>query len=70
MAIDLLGTIAQEARTNRRLRTRYMNSPLQTLYHIPYFRKAAPHMPTTKNDMPSGSIALALQILFLQTPVQ
>ncbi|CAN1258517.1 Ubiquitin C-terminal hydrolase 12 [Linum perenne] len=44
--------------------TCYMNSLLQTLYHLPYFRKAVYHMPTTENDMPSGSIPLALQSLF------
>ncbi|RDX99543.1 Ubiquitin carboxyl-terminal hydrolase 12, partial [Mucuna pruriens] len=44
--------------------TCYMNSLLQTLYHIPYFRKAVYHMPTTENDMPSISIPLALQSLF------
>ncbi|KAJ7974826.1 Ubiquitin carboxyl-terminal hydrolase 12 [Quillaja saponaria] len=44
--------------------TCYMNSLLQTQYHIPYFRKAVYHMPTTENDMPSGSIPLALQSLF------
>ncbi|KAL3731878.1 hypothetical protein ACJRO7_028700 [Eucalyptus globulus] len=44
--------------------TCYMNSLLQTLYHIPYFKKAVYHMPTTENDMPSGSIPLALQSLF------
>ncbi|CAM0949865.1 unnamed protein product [Alopecurus aequalis] len=44
--------------------TCYMNSLLQTLYYIPYFRKAVYHMPTTENDMPSGSIPLALQSLF------
>ncbi|KAI9124666.1 hypothetical protein K1719_004588 [Acacia pycnantha] len=44
--------------------TCYMNSLLQTLYHISYFRKAVYHMPTTENDMPSGSIPLALQSLF------
>ncbi|KAL5999368.1 CSN-associated deubiquitinating enzyme Ubp12 [Asimina triloba] len=44
--------------------TCYMNSLLQTLYHIPYFRQAVYHMPTTENDMPSGSIPLALQSLF------
>ncbi|OAY39147.1 ubiquitin C-terminal hydrolase 12 isoform X2 [Manihot esculenta] len=44
--------------------TCYMNSLLQTLYHIPYFRKAVYHMPTTENDVPSGSIPLALQSLF------
>ncbi|XP_051130777.1 ubiquitin C-terminal hydrolase 12-like isoform X2 [Andrographis paniculata] len=44
--------------------TCYMNSLLQTLYHIPYFRKSVYHMPTTENDNPSGSIPLALQSLF------
>ncbi|KAI3831116.1 hypothetical protein MKX03_017220 [Papaver bracteatum] len=42
--------------------TCYMNSLLQTLYHIPYFRKAVYHMPTTENDL--TSIPLALQTLF------
>ncbi|KAL9238674.1 hypothetical protein vseg_013065 [Gypsophila vaccaria] len=44
--------------------TCYMNSLLQTLFHIPYFRKAVYHMPTTENDLPSASIPLALQSLF------
>ncbi|KAI3938563.1 hypothetical protein MKW98_016068 [Papaver atlanticum] len=45
--------------------TCYMNSLLQTLYHIPYFRKAVYHMPTTESDLASGgSIPLALQTLF------
>ncbi|CAM6033345.1 unnamed protein product [Sphagnum compactum] len=44
--------------------TCYMNSLLQTLYHLPYFRKAVYHMPTTENDVPSNSIPLALQSLF------
>ncbi|CAO2820246.1 unnamed protein product [Amaranthus hypochondriacus] len=44
--------------------TCYMNSLLQTLYHIPYFRKSVYHMPTTENDNPSSSIPLALQSLF------
>ncbi|KAK9699295.1 hypothetical protein RND81_08G165600 [Saponaria officinalis] len=44
--------------------TCYMNSLLQTLYHIPYFRKAVYHMPTTENDNPASSIPLALQSLF------
>uniref|UniRef100_A0A7N0V5G9 ubiquitinyl hydrolase 1 n=1 Tax=Kalanchoe fedtschenkoi TaxID=63787 RepID=A0A7N0V5G9_KALFE len=44
--------------------TCYMNSLLQTLYHLPYFRKAVYHMPTTENDIPTGSIPLALQSLF------
>ncbi|CAI9095951.1 OLC1v1031998C1 [Oldenlandia corymbosa var. corymbosa] len=44
--------------------TCYMNSLLQTLYHIPYFRKSVYHMPTTENDVPSKSIPLALQSLF------
>ncbi|RZC81915.1 hypothetical protein C5167_044494 [Papaver somniferum] len=42
-----------------------MNSLLQTLYHIPYFRKAVYRMPTTESDFASGgSIPLALQTLF------
>ncbi|KAF3611037.1 hypothetical protein DY000_02050863 [Brassica cretica] len=45
--------------------TCYMNSLLQTLYHIPYFRKAVYHMPTTENDAPTASIPLALQNLQL-----
>ncbi|GFP97183.1 ubiquitin carboxyl-terminal hydrolase 12 [Phtheirospermum japonicum] len=44
--------------------TCYMNSLLQTLYHIPFFRKVVYHMPTSVNDMPSASIPLALQSLF------
>ncbi|CAI9095954.1 OLC1v1032001C1 [Oldenlandia corymbosa var. corymbosa] len=40
--------------------TCYMNSLLQTLFHIPFFRKAVYHMPATE----SGSIALALLRLF------
>ncbi|PWA52381.1 TRAF-like protein [Artemisia annua] len=44
--------------------TCYMNSLLQTLYHISSFRKAVYHMPTTENDMVPGSIPLALQSLF------
>ncbi|CAI9094723.1 OLC1v1030510C1 [Oldenlandia corymbosa var. corymbosa] len=44
--------------------TCYMNSLLQMLYHIPYFRKAVYHMPTTENDAPAGSIPLALKTLF------
>jgi ubiquitin carboxyl-terminal hydrolase 7 len=41
-----------------------MNSLLQTLFHIPYFRKAVYHMPTTESDSPHSSIPLALQSLF------
>ncbi|CAH8348830.1 unnamed protein product [Eruca vesicaria subsp. sativa] len=44
--------------------TCYMNSLLETLYHIPYFRKAVYHMPTTETDAPTASIPLALQSLF------
>lgn len=44
--------------------TCYMNSLLQTLFHIPYFRKAVYHMPTTQSDSPESSIPLALQSLF------
>ncbi|MFS7889860.1 putative ubiquitinyl hydrolase 1 [Helianthus anomalus] len=44
--------------------THYLNSFLQTLYHIPYLKKAVYLFPTTGNDMPSGSIPLELQSLF------
>lgn len=44
--------------------TCYMNSLLQYLYHLPYFRKAVYHMPTAENDEPSKCIPLALQSLF------
>eukprot|EP00877_Chromochloris_zofingiensis_P003568 jgi/Chrzof1/13211/Cz07g24170.t1 len=44
--------------------TCYMNSLLQYLFHLPYFRKAVYHMPTPENDEPSKSIPLALQSLF------
>jgi len=44
--------------------TCYMNSLLQTLFHIPYFRRAVYHMPTTESDPPDLSIPLALQSLF------
>ncbi|KAI3966512.1 hypothetical protein MKW92_038739 [Papaver armeniacum] len=45
--------------------TCYMNSLLQTLYHLPYFRKAVYKMPTTGNELVAGeSIPLALQSLF------
>lgn len=44
--------------------TCYMNSLLQYLFHLPYFRKAVYHMPTAENDEPSKSIPLALQSLF------
>ncbi|XP_052200260.1 ubiquitin C-terminal hydrolase 12-like [Diospyros lotus] len=44
--------------------TGYINSILQILYHIPYFRKAIYSMPTTEYDIPSTSIPLALQSLF------
>ncbi|KAL5701003.1 ubiquitinyl hydrolase 1 [Ranunculus cassubicifolius] len=40
--------------------TCYMNSLLQTLYHLPVFRRAVYHMPTTEN----GGMPLALQTLF------
>eukprot|EP00192_Tetraselmis_astigmatica_P000385 CAMPEP_0117664232 /NCGR_PEP_ID=MMETSP0804-20121206/9096_1 /TAXON_ID=1074897 /ORGANISM="Tetraselmis astigmatica, Strain CCMP880" /LENGTH=1147 /DNA_ID=CAMNT_0005471423 /DNA_START=186 /DNA_END=3631 /DNA_ORIENTATION=+ len=50
--------------------TCYMNSLLQTLYHIPYFRKAVYHMPTTDEDSPVKSIPLALQSLFYKIQFQ
>jgi len=44
--------------------TCYMNSLLQSLTHIPYFRKAVYHMPTTDNEDAEKSIPLALQRIF------
>ncbi|KAL0459972.1 UNVERIFIED_CONTAM: Ubiquitin carboxyl-terminal hydrolase 13, partial [Sesamum latifolium] len=44
--------------------TCYMNSLLQMLFHIPYFRKVVYHMPTSVNDEPSTSMPMALQSLF------
>lgn len=44
--------------------TCYMNSLLQCLYHLPYFRKAVYHMPTSENDEASKSMPLALQSVF------
>ena len=41
--------------------TCYINSLLQTLAHIPYFRRAVYHMQTTVDDDPEKSIPLALQ---------
>jgi|TARA_B100000524_G_C23420944_1_gene287891 ubiquitin carboxyl-terminal hydrolase 7 len=44
--------------------TCYMNSLLQSLTHIPYFRKAVYHMPTTDGEDPEKSIPLSLQRIF------
>ncbi|KAK4440537.1 Ubiquitin carboxyl-terminal hydrolase 12 [Sesamum alatum] len=44
--------------------TCYMNSLLQMLFHIPYFRKVVYHMPTSADDEPSTSTPMALQSLF------
>ena len=44
--------------------TCYMNSLLQFLYNINYFRQAVYHMPTAEDDDLSKSIPLALQSLF------
>ncbi|KAL5711628.1 ubiquitinyl hydrolase 1 [Ranunculus cassubicifolius] len=46
--------------------TSYMNSLLQSLYHIPYFRKVVYRIPGTENDVSSRSISLALQCLFYE----
>jgi len=43
--------------------TCYMNSLLQALYHVPYFRKAVYQLPTD-NEVPTKSIQLALQRIF------
>ncbi|KAK9910704.1 hypothetical protein M0R45_034655 [Rubus argutus] len=43
--------------------TCYVNSLLQTLYHIPSFREVICLLPTTENDMPSQSILHDVQEL-------
>ncbi|KAL5702631.1 ubiquitinyl hydrolase 1 [Ranunculus cassubicifolius] len=43
-----------------------LNSLLQTLYHIPYFRKAVYKIPTMESDTSSRSLPLALQRLFYE----
>ncbi|KAH3767228.1 ubiquitin carboxyl-terminal hydrolase 12 [Pelomyxa schiedti] len=44
--------------------TCYLNSLLQSLYHTPSIRKAVYMLPTSKSDVPSKSIPLALQRVF------
>jgi len=44
--------------------TCYMNSLLQTLYHIPSFRRAVYHMPTNESEEANSSMPLALQSVF------
>lgn len=44
--------------------TCYMNSLLQTLFHISYFRKAVYQMPIAAEEKPETSIPLALQRVF------
>lgn len=46
--------------------TCYMNSLLQSLFHLPAFRRIVYHMPTTGTEDPSKSIPLCLQRLFCQ----
>ena len=41
-----------------------MNSLLQTLYHIPSFRRAVYHMPTDEEQEAHSSMPLALQSVF------
>jgi ubiquitin carboxyl-terminal hydrolase 7 len=44
--------------------TCYLNSLLQTLYHVAYFRRSVYKMPIDPNETPSSSIPLALQRVF------
>ena len=50
--------------------TCYMNSLLQFLYNINFFRQAVYHMPTQEEDDMSKSIPLALQSLFYKVVLQ
>ena len=44
--------------------TCYMNSLLQTLYNVNQFRKAVYRLPTSEDEVPAESMALALQSVF------
>lgn len=44
--------------------TCYMNSLLQSWYHLSYLRCAVYNIPTEENEIPTGSIPLALQRVF------
>uniref|UniRef100_A0A7S3QRP1 ubiquitinyl hydrolase 1 n=1 Tax=Dunaliella tertiolecta TaxID=3047 RepID=A0A7S3QRP1_DUNTE len=46
--------------------TCYMNSLVQYLFMLPYFRKAVYHMPTSDSDDPKRNMPLALQRLFFK----
>ena len=46
--------------------TCYLNSLLQTLYHLPAFRKAVYQIPTGEEETPTDSIPVALQHLFFR----
>lgn len=46
--------------------TCYLNSLLQTLFHIPAFRRAVYRMPAAADDQTEKSVALALQRVFYQ----
>jgi len=46
--------------------TCYLNSLLQTLFHISYFRKAVYQMPIGKDEKPENSVPFALQRVFLR----
>jgi Ubiquitin carboxyl-terminal hydrolase len=46
--------------------TCYLNSLLQTLFHVPEFRRAVYHMPTEEGEEPTSSICVALKYLFFR----
>jgi ubiquitin carboxyl-terminal hydrolase 7 len=46
--------------------TCYLNSLLQTLFHIPLFRRAVYHMPTEEGEDPNSSLCVALKHLFFR----
>lgn len=46
--------------------TCYLNSWLQSFFHVPQFRRAVYHMPTEEGEDPYSSLSAALKNLFFR----